>query len=154
MSDHHSFDYDGIKYRIESRPPLVFTILFSGLVLWALGFMGYFLFSDWSSVGEYVQEKKANDALKAASAAAAPVKVAPGDPQVGAAVFAERCAACHGADAKGKIGPDLTRKDYKYGKSEAAITESISKGRPGGMPGFGDLAPEKIAGLAAYLLHL
>src|SRR4051812_48341400 len=112
MSEGHDFDYDGIKYRIESGPPLVFTILFWGLVIWGVGFMAYFLLSDWSSAGEFARDKKASDARKAASVAAAPAKVAAGDAKVGAAIFAERCAACHGADAKGKIGPDLTRKEY------------------------------------------
>jgi len=154
MGDSHNFDYDGIKYRIESRPPLVFTILFWGLVAWGVCFMAYFLLSGWSSEGEFAHDKKANDARKAASAAASPAQVATGDPKVGAAVFAERCASCHGADAKGKIGPDLTAKKYKYGKTTEAIQESVTKGRPGGMPAFTDLSPDKIAGVTAYLLHL
>lgn len=154
MPDGHDFDFDGIKYRIESRPPLVFTILFWGLILWGVPFSAYFLLSGWSSEGEFAEEKKAHDALKAAGAAAPPAKGAPGDAALGAAVYTERCASCHGADGKGKIGPDLTRKEYKYGKSAAQIRESIAAGRPGGMPAFGDLSPEKIGAVTEYLLRL
>ena len=44
--------------------------------------------------------------------------------------YAERCAACHGPDARGGIGPDLTRKEYKYGKTEAAADRDDFQGPP------------------------
>ena len=52
--------------------------------------------------------------------------------QLGKPIFAQNCAACHGADGKGNqaIGaPNLTDKIWLYGSSEATITETISKGR-------------------------
>ena len=51
--------------------------------------------------------------------------------------FEENCAACHMPDGTGMqaIGaPNLTDKVWLYGGSEAAIVESISKGRNGMMP--------------------
>lgn len=51
---------------------------------------------------------------------------------VGKGIFAETCAACHGIDAKGNrdIGaPNLTDTTWLYGSTEAAITETITKGR-------------------------
>ena len=71
--------------------------------------------------------------------------------------FAERCASCHGADAKGGqgIGPDLTKKQFKYGRNLQEVTRSIVEGRPGGMPAFkNDLKTEKVQGLAQYVLSL
>jgi len=157
-------DYDGINYRIETKSPLVFRTLFTVLVLWGVAFMGHFLFSGWSSQKEYAQKKSAKQAQLAAQQlkgvapeAAVPI---PGARKLellalGKKEFAERCAACHGASAKGGIGPDLTAKSYKYGKSAAAITQSITEGRPGGMPSFkNDLSGEKVEGLAQYLLSL
>lgn len=47
---------DGIKENRENRPPPYFNILFYGLIVWGLLFMGYYLFSGWSSHGEF-QEK-------------------------------------------------------------------------------------------------
>ncbi|MGK2954023.1 MAG: cytochrome-c oxidase, cbb3-type subunit III [Thiobacillus sp.] len=53
--------------------------------------------------------------------------------------FEENCAACHMPDGTGMqaLGaPNLTDKVWLYGGSEAAITESIVKGRAGVMPGM------------------
>ena len=151
MADDHS--YDGIKYREEKKSPLVFRVLTGGLALWGLLFMGYFLLSGWSSQAEFEQKKTA----KAPSAVTGAHKEGKKEDYlaVGKSEYAAKCASCHGADAKGTIGPDLTRKEYKYGKSQAAITESISSGRPGGMPAFGkELSHEKIEGLVQYLMSL
>jgi cytochrome c oxidase cbb3-type subunit 3 len=51
---------------------------------------------------------------------------------VGKGLFAQNCAACHGADAKGntQIGaPNLTDATWLYGSTEATIIETIAKGR-------------------------
>ena len=53
--------------------------------------------------------------------------------------FDENCAACHMPDGTGMQAmgaPNLTDKVWLYGSSEAAITESIVKGRYGVMPGM------------------
>jgi len=161
MSDENK-DYDGIRYRVEKKSPLIFRILLAVLVVWAVGFMGYYLLGGWSSQGEYAQKKQAREAL----IATAPVAGAPaagshpeGNKEdsviMGKKEFAERCASCHGAAAKGGIGPDLTRKVFKFGKSVTALTQTINEGRPGGMPSFkNDLSHEKVEGLVRYLLSL
>jgi cytochrome c oxidase cbb3-type subunit 3 len=74
---------------------------------------------------------------------------------MGKAEFAARCASCHGADAKGGIGPDLTRREFTYGKDEKALVETIVGGRPGGMPAFGEqLSPAQIEGVVRFILSL
>lgn len=53
--------------------------------------------------------------------------------------FEENCAACHMPDGTGMQAmgaPNLTDKVWLYGGSEAAIIESIAKGRNGVMPGM------------------
>jgi cytochrome c oxidase cbb3-type subunit III len=162
MADH---DFDGIKYRDDgNRSPLIFRILFGALALWGVLFMGYYLLSGWSSEKEFAQQQK----LAAAKSAEFELKESSSAPKVGGRksdpaaylasgkeIFSQRCVACHGADAKGGIGPDLTRSELKYGKSEAAILESVSNGRPGGMPGFGkELGHEQLEGVVTYLLSL
>ncbi len=68
------------------------------------------------------------------------------------------CAACHGAEGKGNpaLGaPDLTDKVWLYGGSEAAIVETIMKGRNGIMPPHKDLLGDaKVHLLSAYVLYL
>ncbi|TCJ16292.1 cytochrome-c oxidase, cbb3-type subunit III [Parasulfuritortus cantonensis] len=75
----------------------------------------------------------------------------------GQAKFAA-CAGCHGEDGKGMAAagfPNLTDDAWLYGGSEAAIEESIIKGRKGGMPAFQDmLGDAKVHLLTAYVWGL
>ena len=163
MSDDNK-EYDGIRYRAERKSPLVFRILYAVLVIWGVSFMGHYLFSGWSSQAEYAGIKKAKEVRLAAeklkggeSGTVSTNKEIKTADLVGAGKkeFAERCASCHGTDAKGGIGPDLTRRRFKYGKSAADVTSSVLEGRPGGMPSFkNDLSRDKVEGLVQYVLSL
>ena len=77
--------------------------------------------------------------------------------------FEENCAACHMPDGTGMqaLGaPNLTDKVWLYGGSEAAIVESIAKGRAGVMPGSDQILgttsnkEAKLHLLAAYVYGL
>jgi mono/diheme cytochrome c family protein len=74
----------------------------------------------------------------------------------GEKAYRENCGVCHGADAKGAIGPNLLETEqWKYGKTDAKAFESISKGRPGGMHGWQKyIGDEKIWDIIAYLKSL
>jgi cytochrome c oxidase cbb3-type subunit 3 len=76
----------------------------------------------------------------------------------GADVFKANCVACHGADSKGNIAlgaPNLADKTWLYGGSEAAIIETVAKGRMAMMPSQDKvLSPEKIHLLTAYVWGL
>jgi cytochrome c oxidase cbb3-type subunit 3 len=62
------------------------------------------------------------------------------------------CAACHGYDLKGGMGPNLTDTYWRYGGSPANVYKSIFEGRPQGMPAWGRaLSPDLIWKLAAYI---
>jgi cytochrome c oxidase cbb3-type subunit 3 len=85
--------------------------------------------------------------------------------QLGKEKFVTICAACHGPEGKGNpaIGaPNLTDNVWLYGSSEAAMTETITKGRNMNvsegtlaMPSFkGVLDPAKIHLVAAYVWGL
>lgn len=162
MSEQH--DYDGIKYREEKSSPRIFRILFTVLVIWGVIFMGYYLFSGWSSQSEADQARKALAEKKQAAhkAVEATVDVHQGSGHkveayiaAGKQLFANHCAACHGENAKGTVGPDLTVSQYKYGKTRIDIAKSISEGRPGGMPAFkGQINPEQVESLIEYVLSL
>ena len=84
--------------------------------------------------------------------------------QLGKPLFAQNCAACHGADGKGNpaLGaPNLTDAIWLFGSSEAAIREGVVKGRntnlsegTTAMPAWGSLGPDKIRLIAAYVWGL
>ena len=162
MSERH--DYDGIKYREENQSPAIFRILLMVLVVWGVSFMGYYLFSGWSSQTEADAVKKARDSQKQAAHKAVEstaVGTADGGHKVetyvaaGKQLFGTLCVACHGDSAKGGVGPDLTVSKYKYGKARLDITKTISEGRPGGMPSFsGQINSEQIESIVEFLLTL
>ena len=164
---HH--DYDGIIEDREQKPPVYFTILFYGLIIWGVAFSAFYLLSGWSSDAEFQlkmsayeeQYQKPSDTTSSEPAPAqqpeqtAAVAAAPESAPDAAAIYAQRCAMCHGEDAKGGIGPDLTVAEYANGKTPEAVTESISAGIGGGMPAFANqLKQEEIKALVDYLLSL
>ena len=63
------------------------------------------------------------------------------------------CYACHGHEAEGAVGPDLTDDEWIYQPTDAMIFNTISKGRPGTvMAPFGDqLKPEEIWKIVEFL---
>jgi cytochrome c oxidase cbb3-type subunit 3 len=81
-----------------------------------------------------------------------------GNTRAGGEKFAQLCAACHGADARGnpQLGvPNLTDGIWLHGGSLAAVRDSIGKGRGGTMPAHLDrLGPTRVNLLAAYVLSL
>lgn len=76
----------------------------------------------------------------------------------GAAIFAEQCASCHGADGKGSRefgAPDLADAIWLYGGDRATLTETLTNSRQGVMPAWGQrLDPVTIKMLSAYVHSL
>lgn len=76
---------------------------------------------------------------------------------MGGAIFKKQCASCHGSEGNGagsRSGPSLQRAEFKYGRTPEAIKESITKGRPGGMPAFSNLQEIEVETLTAYVMGL
>ena len=97
------------------------------------------------SVSEYVLELSGQSHEKVLAA-------------TGATVFAQNCAACHGADATGNLligAPNLTDTTWLYDGSRAGIQHSVRMGLANEMPAQHDkLREEKIHILAAYVFSL
>jgi cytochrome c oxidase cbb3-type subunit III len=76
----------------------------------------------------------------------------------GATHFQTYCFACHGADGKGMAvlgAPNLTDGVWLYGGDPATLHETVTKGRMGQMPAFGDrLGEQRVRLLAAYVLRM
>lgn len=78
--------------------------------------------------------------------------------EAGQQVFAQACAACHGADGTGNTAlgaPNLTNEHWLYGSSYEWIAETVMEGRQNEMPAqSGRLSEAQIQILAAYVLSL
>ncbi|MBK8070054.1 MAG: cytochrome-c oxidase, cbb3-type subunit III [Rhodanobacteraceae bacterium] len=76
--------------------------------------------------------------------------------EAGKARYDTICVACHGPEGKGNpaLGaPDLTDSAWLYGSSEAAISESLTKGRAGHMPAHGPLIGEDAVRMVAGYVY-
>ena len=69
----------------------------------------------------------------------------------GEKVYDRVCVDCH-LDGTGGSGPNLIDDTWLYGGSDAEVFETVSKGRPGGMPSWsGELKEEEIWKVIAYI---
>ncbi len=147
----------GIPHEGGNKIPKGWLVLFAGMVVFLLLYIVRFTpaISGWSFYKVYEQEMKTGDKL-AKSATTNPGKYI-GDAKAiaeGKAEFATACAACHMADASGGIGPNL-KAALKYGSTPNKIHESVSKGRPNGMPPFEQqLGNDRICKVTAFIASL
>ncbi len=75
---------------------------------------------------------------------------------IGKSLFSTYCTACHGSDARGARGyPNLRDHDWLYGGSPEAIETTITEGRGGMMPAWGEMLDEKkIFDVTSYVTQL
>ena len=64
------------------------------------------------------------------------------------------CIACHGGNARGAVGPDLTDDEWLRPFSVQMVYDTIARGRSGTLmsPFKGDLSDEQIWSLVGYIL--
>jgi cbb3-type cytochrome c oxidase subunit III len=73
----------------------------------------------------------------------------------GERVFDAKCAECHGGDAMGQSGPDLTDDKWIYGGTDAEVFETVTNGRKGGMPSWKrELSTDDIWKVITYIRSL
>ena len=134
---------------------IVYLIIYPGMGNFA-GVLG------WTQIGQYEQQVAAADEKYRDLRdryLALPVEEIAVDPAVrkmGMRMFANNCAQCHGADAKGAYGfPNLTDDDWIYGGDAATIKATLVNGRQAVMPAWGDVIGDKgIKDVTQYLLRL
>ena len=120
----------------------VLTVVFSGIYLVIYPGLGSSAGSlRWSSTGEHqddVTQARAEMAPVYARFVAMPAEQLAREPKamaIGERLFANNCAGCHGADARGSKGfPNLTDNDWLHGGTPEKIAETITLGRTGVMP--------------------
>lgn len=166
MSDGHKDEvkhvYDGIEEQDNVMPNWWLCILF-GSIVFAFGYWGYYetFRAAPGPDGEYEQELLA---WKATQPKAGPVDdetlvaLAADERLVreGAEVFTTNCAACHGLQGQGVIGPNLTDRYWLHGAKPSQIQKVIASGvLEKGMPSWEPtLGPERVKQVTAFVLSV
>ncbi len=136
--------------------PKGWLLFFFGTIIFLISYIALYTpaISGWSFYKKF--DKEMADAAKTEKTIVA--KSYAGDKEAitkGKELFANNCAPCHNADATGGIGPNLTAAKLKYGGTEKDINESITAGRPNGMPPFlPQLGADNISKVTAFLATL
>lgn len=161
-------ELDGIKEYDNPMPGWLMSIWWGSLIF-AAGYLIFFAlsFGEGSMEAEYRRDtERALVAVQAHFDANPLVPPLPAELlagarntdvlQVGSARFARSCAACHGPQAQGLIGPNLTDDRWLHGGAVEQIFQTVAKGWPSkGMPPWGRaLKPEELSALVSYLRSL
>lgn len=168
-------DNDGIR-EYDNPLPTWFLYMFLGTIVFAFLYMAYWYGHGWatakvagtgmnlgSSGTAYLAEVRQAEALLARNATAEPQGEAllaalksPASISKGEALYRTTCAACHGDQGQGLVGPNLTDAFWIHGGKPEAVVASIASGYPDkGMPAWKPtLGPEKVRLAAAYVLSL
>ena len=136
-------DYDGIK-EYDNPLPRWWLWLFVGTVLWGIAYVPYYHseLARHLGLGGKLPGEVCDEDMTAWLEAHPPeplpdeqalVELQAADATLvatGQAIFASRCAACHGSDGGGQVGPNLTDDHALHGWSRAAIVQTIHDGVP------------------------
>jgi cytochrome c oxidase cbb3-type subunit III len=136
---------------------VVYLILYPGL---GTQFKGVF---NWTSAREHQDEVKAAEAKYGplfASYLKMDLPAVAADErgrQMGARIFQNNCAQCHGSDGRGSRGfPNLTDAEWQWGGTPEAIKTTIADGRTAAMPPMAAAlgGAEDVTDVAHYVLSL
>ena len=160
--------YDGIE-EYDNPLPAWWFYLFVITLVWAIGYLimypgmgNYKGLLGWTQVEQHqaeVAEAEARYSEMRSRYLAQPIEEIAQDPAVrrmGARMFGNECAQCHGADGKGRYGfPNLTDDDWLWGGSPEAIKATLINGRQAAMPAWGQILGDSgIAQATEYVLSL
>jgi cytochrome c oxidase cbb3-type subunit 3 len=141
----------------EDHPiPFWFNATFGATIVFAIVYVLYYGLSGWSQRSHYEAEVAVAatraEQLRAQRPSANPYRGDAAAVADGAQVFATICAVCHKPDGSGLVGPSLVDPYWKYGESDDVLFETVSGGRPLGMPPWGaQLGDEKIWKVLAFM---
>lgn len=132
---------------------------FIATILFAAFYAPYYLLSGWSQESMYAEQVARAEAqaevVRANLPSSNPFRGNAAAIAEGKLTFDTICAACHKPDGSGLVGPSLVDPYWKYGSDDLTLFESVTKGRPGGMPAWeAQLGSEKIWKALAYLQTL
>ena len=163
-------DFDGIQ-EYDNPIPTWLGALFFITIIFGIGYAIYYPslpnyhgVSGWSAQNQYDKQMEVEEARyaplraeaeKKALEALAALSDDEGTVSAGREVFTQYCSPCHGMNAEGKVGPNLTDEDWLYGSEPKDILSSIREGRPKGMPSWkSQLDEEHVNSVAVSVLPL
>ena len=160
--------YDGIREYDNPMPGWWLWIFWASVVFAVVYFLGINVFGFVNTYADDLDASLADlqqirDEYEAANPSAAidsaALALAVADPArvtAGAALFAGQCAACHGPQGQGLIGPNMTDEYWIHGGSNMDIYRITSEGVAAkGMPPWEAVyTPEERASLTAFVRSL
>ena len=166
MSHDSNKEFDGIRQEDNPLPPW-WKAIFILCVIFAVVYSVYFhKYSKWGTEDMYNAEVEEHEKLfpqakeLVSEDGSNPLRGDAASIEEGQKTFKNVCAACHRADAKGLVGPDLTDAQWLHGTTDAQIYKVIMKGVPvpetktgkGAMPPHEkSLGSEKVYQVMAWL---
>ena len=156
--------YDGIQ-EYDNDLPRWWTALFILTVVYGLFYVVYYhlgpgLFAEQ----QLAVDMKALEKVRAQQVASSPEKSFGEDQllalvendqvlELGGKVFQQKCAACHGMQGQGLVGPNLTDAYWVHGGSMRDVLDIVVKGVPekGMLAWKGVISDEEIRAVVAYI---
>ncbi|MFD2512485.1 c-type cytochrome [Pontibacter locisalis] len=160
---HSDHDFDGIQEYDNDLPPW-WKMMFYVTIVFGIGYMLHFhVFRTGALQEEEYEMEMQQAALFAAQHADDPNAVT--DYEVltdaaalesGKSLFNTNCAACHGQEGQGTVGPNLTDEYWLHGGDVNDIFKTIKFGVPakGMVPWQGKLTKDQILEVSSYILSL
>ena len=161
MTDH---EYDGIIELDNSLPPW-WKALFAACIVFAIAYMGIFhvfglgeLQAEEYETEMAVAKARIDAYIESKGGALNETNVTYLDDEasitLGKSIYDGNCAACHGAELQGTVGPNLTDAYWLHGGSVGDIFKVIRDGVPAkGMIAWkGQLSPAQIQQVTSYII--
>jgi cytochrome c oxidase cbb3-type subunit 3 len=154
---HH--EYDGIRELDNNLPPW-WIYMFYATIVFAVIYMGYYHLSDSSDlqIAEYNKEMAEAEKLMSSRMNENTVTLVSDKAMLeeGKKIFLENCAACHGKEGQGSIGPNLIDQYWLHGGGVKNVFKTIKNGVPGkSMRAWqNDFSPKQMQEVASYILSL
>jgi cytochrome c oxidase cbb3-type subunit III len=156
--------YDGIE-ELDNRLPNWWLLILWGSILFAFGYWFYFHNAQLGldargqyeqDLAEFNQRRKAAPVAELSDEALLALLADPELLEEGKTTYSQSCAACHGADGQGLIGPNLTDEYWLHGADPTAIQKVIAAGvLEKGMPAWEPtLGPGRVRSVAAFVLSM
>lgn len=156
-SESHVWD-ENIR-ELNNPLPMWWLWLFIGTIVWSAFYLIYYPgMGNFDGIANWSQEQQYAEEVAAAEAQYGPIFAQFGAMDIaslandakalgiGASLYQNYCAQCHGSTAQGARGfPNLTDEAWLYGGEPAQIEQSILSGRAGIMPPLGAVFPSDAA---------